>query len=99
MLNNALTFESLPKPIPARSAPITVPTPRAPQGTAHWPQLASTAARSGENPAASSIGALITTATPNPVTDSKKGATPTTRSEEHTSELQSPQYLVCRLLL
>src|SRR3712207_8981033 len=24
---------------------------------------------------------------------------PETRSEEHTSELQSPQYLVCRLLL
>src|SRR3712207_8905676 len=27
------------------------------------------------------------------------GITPTTRSEEHTSELQSRQYLVCRLLL
>src|SRR3712207_9520984 len=26
-------------------------------------------------------------------------ATPTARSEEHTSELQSRQYLVCRLLL
>src|SRR5437763_10811823 len=26
-------------------------------------------------------------------------ATSTTRSEEHTSELQSPMYLVCRLLL
>src|SRR3712207_9450372 len=26
-------------------------------------------------------------------------ATPSTRSEEHTSELQSRQYLVCRLLL
>src|SRR3712207_8766313 len=26
-------------------------------------------------------------------------ATPATRSEEHTSELQSRQYLVCRLLL
>src|SRR5258708_13513413 len=25
--------------------------------------------------------------------------TPTTRSEEHTSELQSPDHLVCRLLL
>jgi hypothetical protein len=57
---------------------MTVPTPRAPQGTAHWPQLERTAARSGENPAARSIGALITTATPNPVTDSKNGATPTT---------------------
>src|SRR3712207_8222906 len=28
-----------------------------------------------------------------------KGATPEQRSEEHTSELQSRQYLVCRLLL
>src|SRR3712207_8788535 len=27
------------------------------------------------------------------------GPDPTTRSEEHTSELQSRQYLVCRLLL
>src|SRR3712207_8140257 len=27
------------------------------------------------------------------------GVGPTTRSEEHTSELQSRQYLVCRLLL
>src|SRR5437762_5716977 len=27
------------------------------------------------------------------------GPSPTTRSEEHTSELQSPMYLVCRLLL
>src|SRR5437763_5421536 len=27
------------------------------------------------------------------------GVTPAVRSEEHTSELQSPMYLVCRLLL
>src|SRR5258707_2851290 len=30
---------------------------------------------------------------------SSSGEVPTTRSEEHTSELQSRQYLVCRLLL
>src|SRR5438445_6255364 len=29
----------------------------------------------------------------------RETAKPTTRSEEHTSELQSRQYLVCRLLL
>src|SRR3712207_8667458 len=29
----------------------------------------------------------------------KNGVTPVVRSEEHTSELQSRQYLVCRLLL
>ena len=57
---------------------MTVPTPKAPHGTAHWPQLAKTAALKGVNPAASSMGALMTTATPKPVTDSKKGATPTT---------------------
>src|SRR5918994_5179371 len=78
MLSSALASDSSSNPIPARSAPITVPTPKAPHGTAHWPQLASTAALSGEKPAASSMGALITTATPKPVTDSKNGATPTT---------------------
>src|SRR3712207_7034641 len=33
------------------------------------------------------------------VIDSRKDACAATRSEEHTSELQSRQYLVCRLLL
>src|SRR3712207_9014167 len=32
-------------------------------------------------------------------TDVLEGETPDSRSEEHTSELQSRQYLVCRLLL
>src|SRR5437762_9592271 len=50
-----------------------------------------------------------TTTTPPPSTPTTRPATPTTvtvptpdttpRSEEHTSELQSPMYLVCRLLL
>src|SRR5436189_4306173 len=31
--------------------------------------------------------------------NSSSGQTPSVRSEEHTSELQSPMYLVCRLLL
>src|ERR1017187_3145019 len=31
--------------------------------------------------------------------DPPRRLTPRTRSEEHTSELQSPMYLVCRLLL
>src|SRR5258707_5325714 len=34
-----------------------------------------------------------------PVVDQKSGAITVPRSEEHTSELQSRQYLVCRLLL
>src|SRR3712207_7409282 len=33
------------------------------------------------------------------VTDTGTGMPPEVRSEEHTSELQSRQYLVCRLLL
>src|SRR3712207_9246927 len=33
------------------------------------------------------------------ITDSRAASTPYPRSEEHTSELQSRQYLVCRLLL
>src|SRR3712207_8144904 len=33
------------------------------------------------------------------VTTTPTGTRPTSRSEEHTSELQSRQYLVCRLLL
>src|SRR5438552_12987494 len=31
--------------------------------------------------------------------DDRRAVTPWTRSEEHTSELQSPDHLVCRLLL
>src|SRR5690348_18220088 len=31
--------------------------------------------------------------------DARRGTRPTDRSEEHTSELQSPVHLVCRLLL
>src|SRR3712207_8409649 len=41
-----------------------------------------------------------TTATASsPTTSSGRPSTPPGRSEEHTSELQSRQYLVCRLLL
>src|SRR5438445_1523885 len=37
--------------------------------------------------------------TPDRLTRPSVGLIPTMRSEEHTSELQSRQYLVCRLLL
>src|SRR5437762_10517294 len=36
---------------------------------------------------------------PQPKSAAELAATPDDRSEEHTSELQSPMYLVCRLLL
>src|SRR5437762_8357653 len=36
---------------------------------------------------------------PSPPSSSVKPKSEVTRSEEHTSELQSPMYLVCRLLL
>src|SRR3712207_7311693 len=38
-------------------------------------------------------------AKPRPVRPATEGGPPPKRSEEHTSELQSRQYLVCRLLL
>src|SRR5437879_10978383 len=37
--------------------------------------------------------------TPRTATGSRRCCTSAARSEEHTSELQSPMYLVCRLLL
>src|SRR3712207_8227801 len=37
--------------------------------------------------------------TPASILRTKRGVAPPRRSEEHTSELQSRQYLVCRLLL
>src|SRR3712207_6865362 len=50
---------------------------------------------SGSSPAASSSAAPPPAASSAPISS----PTPRTRSEEHTSELQSRQYLVCRLLL
>src|SRR5437764_4307905 len=44
-------------------------------------------------------GPSARSATPTPSTDLGRGARDAARSEEHTSELQSPMYLVCRLLL
>src|SRR5438876_6035392 len=43
--------------------------------------------------------ALNTAETPEPSSTSPRARAPTNRSEEHTSELQSPVHLVCRLLL
>src|SRR5437764_6628083 len=41
----------------------------------------------------------FTGAQPNLFLQPQRGPRPAARSEEHTSELQSPMYLVCRLLL
>src|SRR5947209_14319778 len=46
-----------------------------------------------------SIGAALTIGILALFSSSQASAAPSTRSEEHTSELQSRQYLVCRLLL
>src|SRR3712207_7050090 len=51
-------------------------------------------ARAGVRSSAAANRATSTTSIPTPTT-----ATRSARSEEHTSELQSRQYLVCRLLL
>src|SRR2546422_7006019 len=65
--------------------------------------------RSSQTVGAASTTTAITTHTPNPsvvgqgiavaFTVTSGGGTPTGRSEEHTSELQSRLHLVCRLLL
>src|SRR3712207_8367494 len=44
-------------------------------------------------------GIPVAAVSPNPVGTIQTVATTAARSEEHTSELQSRQYLVCRLLL
>src|SRR5437870_8310144 len=53
----------------------------------------------GNTTAASAIAAAITGAGPERVTGRGTGVDDATRSEEHTSELQSRGHLVCRLLL
>src|SRR5437762_4720860 len=63
-------------------------------------RLSSSVTRSSPN---SSSSALHVSVTPSEKTSSTSPrwsvARPSSRSEEHTSELQSPMYLVCRLLL
>src|ERR1035437_8272728 len=55
---------------------------------------------SGSRPAKSRSSAVTdTTAGPNSLRENETTSPPRPRSEEHTSELQSRQYLVCRLLL
>src|SRR3712207_7881494 len=60
-----------------------------------------TTGSSGEGAAtgAASVRLCCQPAVPVQRTTSTRTAAPTARSEEHTSELQSRQYLVCRLLL
>ena len=66
---------------PVSAAATRVPGASAPHGTVHSPSRATTAAASGRSPSASRIGAAITAPTPNPVTDSANGVSPsTTRS-------------------
>src|SRR3989454_4521970 len=45
------------------------------------------------------LASTTCTATPSTITASTRSQSPVPRSEEHTSELQSPCNLVCRLLL
>src|SRR3712207_8108860 len=57
-------------------------------------------ARSTAAPGPAAEGALQPGGFPRPAAkDQEDGAADPARSEEHTSELQSRQYLVCRLLL
>src|SRR3712207_7234027 len=67
--------------------PISLPPGRAPprRAPAHGPE----AVRRGRRPSGRSVARACPA----------RAASPGSRSEEHTSELQSRQYLVCRLLL
>ena len=65
---------------PVRAAATNVPGASAPHGTVHSPSRATTAADNGGSPSASRIGAAITGPTPNPVTDSANGVSPSTTS-------------------
>src|SRR3712207_8316637 len=79
---------SLPGPLPISC---TSPT-RRPTGRAGWTGCA-TRRRSSSRPSSPAGASRRPPRTPPPVTGAPA------RSEEHTSELQSRQYLVCRLLL
>src|SRR3712207_7217751 len=59
-----------------------------------------TAPSDGEARPANARRSVVFPAPFGPITMVKRpGSSASSRSEEHTSELQSPQYLVCRLLL
>src|SRR3712207_8505643 len=74
--------------------PISVSSPRTPPAGPRWRE-----SNRGARPA--SAACASSTSPPRRTVPSRpsSGARPTPRSEEHTSELQSRQYLVCRLLL
>src|SRR5437879_11064466 len=71
-------------PISSADRPPSTVCPRPTDGAGLWP----TSTATPPAPAA-----------PSPGSPGRCAATPAARSEEHTSELQSPMYLVCRLLL
>src|SRR5690348_17777464 len=62
-----------------------------------WDAAGSAAA--GSPPCAAIIRSHTGYAAPDASTSAGSASTPPSRSEEHTSELQSPVHLVCRLLL
>src|SRR2546427_3739817 len=87
---------------PPTGSPRAMRVTRTPVGlSACWTYVAVT------SPSIEGLVAMITSRTPDPFatramrwsTRSASGPTPSSRSEEHTSELQSQSNLVCRLLL
>src|SRR5437879_9666797 len=61
--------------------------------------IVGSSASKSENPRIAANGLLISWAAPAASWPRETSFSDCTRSEEHTSELQSPMYLVCRLLL
>src|SRR5437879_6859335 len=100
-----------PRASPFISAPVLQPVsahPYVPAPT--WPNRSARPAHRSGRPVVAWFVALIgllgiaalawvSNASLNPQSSAPPPAVPATRSEEHTSELQSPMYLVCRLLL
>src|SRR3712207_7817980 len=79
---------------PASSAPPPTPprpTPPHRAGCPHWPGTTSTPTPHRRHRPPNPLSGRTSTRSP--------WNAPSPRSEEHTSELQSRQYLVCRLLL
>src|SRR3712207_7499846 len=75
----------------------THPSPRKPRGLLHWSSCTRTGGRAEKWHKSSNQvlwGGIVRL-----ISLWDFGQAPSQRSEEHTSELQSRQYLVCRLLL
>src|SRR3712207_7311058 len=97
MSNNAVVFFFFNNPPPTEISPLPLPDPlriypAVKAGVPGATDVSSTPRRFSMKPRAFTVSQPV-------LSQVASGAWKSTRSEEHTSELQSRQYLVCRLLL